>query len=365
MQPGLASATTPRSSGCHWRRDLPRVRLDGVGAVARRSGRSHRRPRCSLHVAATAAPIDKRRARSRTIIVTAQKRTENLQNVPISIQVLGDEQARSSWTSRTSTTTPSCCRACRTAHRRRRVLRSGLRAGLHARRGQRRRRQPFRPAAQRRHVPRRAADHHDPGRARHPHLRHRARRGAGRPAGHAVRRELAKPARSASSPTSPTRPASRPATTLEANAIDDGGIGYVVEGFVNIAAVAERGDAPGRLGASTTPATSTTSTARALFPTSGITMDNAALVDDNYNDADTTGGARGAEDRPQRQLVDHADRHRPAAEGERQFRLRSGDRRPEAAPLLPRTLRRPLDAGGADGRRARSATSTSSTPART
>ncbi len=70
--------------------------------------------------------------------------------------------------------------------RRRRVL-----AGLHARHRHRRRRPGDHLAAQRRHVPRRTADHHGPGQPGHPHVRHRARRGAGRPAGHAVRRQLA------------------------------------------------------------------------------------------------------------------------------------------------------------------------------
>ena len=71
-------------------------------------------------------------------------------------------------------------------HRRRRRRRC-----LHARRGQRRQQQPLRPAAQRRRVPRRAADHHHRRRARHPPVRHRPRRGARRPAGHPVRRQLA------------------------------------------------------------------------------------------------------------------------------------------------------------------------------
>ena len=52
-------------------------------------------------------------------------------------------------------------------------------------------RKPLRPDAERRPVPRRAADHDHPGLAGHTHLRHRARRDAGRSAGHAVRREFA------------------------------------------------------------------------------------------------------------------------------------------------------------------------------
>ena len=51
-----------------------------------------------------------------------------------------------------------------------------------------RERQPFGLAAHGRHLSRRTADHHHPGRARHPRLRHRPGRGAGRAAGHVVRR---------------------------------------------------------------------------------------------------------------------------------------------------------------------------------
>ena len=60
--------------------------------------------------------------------------------------------------------------------------------------------------------------------------------------------------------------------------------------------------------------------------------------------------ARGAEDRPQRQLVDHADVMGQQPDGQRQHRLRSERRRPGGQPLLSRSLRRPLDPGGADRR---------------
>ncbi len=59
-------------------------------------------------------------------------------------------------------------------------------------------------------LPRRAADHAERAQSRPALHRHRARRGAARPAGHAVRRELAVRAHCASSPPSPTRPASTP-----------------------------------------------------------------------------------------------------------------------------------------------------------
>ncbi len=69
--------------------------------------------------------------------------------------------------------------------------RTGLQPSVFPRRRQRREQQPLRSVAQRRHLPRRAADHDDPGRARHSRLRrgtHRGPRGAARDL---VRREFA------------------------------------------------------------------------------------------------------------------------------------------------------------------------------
>ena len=109
----------------------------------------------------------------------------------------------------------------------------GFRASLHARRRQRRQRQPLRPAAERRRVPRRAADHDHPGRTRHPHLRHRARRGAGRSAGHAVRRQLRGRHDAHHHQQARHAAASRPVTTWRATWCRGQG-GYVAEGFVNI-----------------------------------------------------------------------------------------------------------------------------------
>ena len=102
--------------------------------------------------------------------------------------------ARSNWTSSTSPAsriTPSSCPASPSAPRAAACSPGPVRAGVHARRGQQQRGQPFQFTAQRRHVPRRAADHHDLRLARHPHVRHRPRRGARRTAGHAVRRQFA------------------------------------------------------------------------------------------------------------------------------------------------------------------------------
>jgi iron complex outermembrane recepter protein len=79
---------------------------------------------------------------------------------------------------------------------------------------------------------------------------------------------------------------------VEASAIDGGGIGHVVEGFVNAPlspAAAIRLVGWQKRDAGYIDNVHGTRT----FPTSGVTMDNAALVDDNYNWANTT-GARAA-----------------------------------------------------------------------
>ena len=122
------------------------------------------------------------------VIVTAQKRSENLQDVPISLEGLGNESIEELNVQNFKTYVqflPSVQTQQSMQTRRR------LQPGLHARRRDRRRRPGDHLAAERRHVPGRAADHDDPGQPRHPLVRHRARRGARRPAGHAVRRELA------------------------------------------------------------------------------------------------------------------------------------------------------------------------------
>ena len=103
-------------------------------------------------------------------------------------------------------------------------------------------------AAERRHLPRRAADHDDRRHARRPRLRHRARRGARRARRARCTARARRPARSASSPTSPIRAASRPATTSSVNTVAHGGIGYVGRRLRQHAAVADRGGPPGRLG---------------------------------------------------------------------------------------------------------------------
>ena len=79
------------------------------------------------------------------------------------------------------------------------------------------------------------------------------------------------------------------AYNLEVNGVDHGGAGYLAEGFVNQplsdkAAIRLVGWAQHDAGyIDNVPGTRT-------FPTSGITINNAAVAKDNYNDVDTLGG---------------------------------------------------------------------------
>ena len=184
------------------------------------------------------------------------------------------------------------------------LRRAGLQPRVLPRRRERREQQPLGPVAERRHLPRRAADHDDPGLARRPPLRRRARRGARRTAGHAVRRELA----GGHDPHhhQPARPdaASRPATASKATTVEHGDPGYLAEGFVNLpisAAAAVRLVGWARHDAGyidNVPATRT-------FPTSGGCIierrrrrragceRTPVRAKDDYNDVDTY-GARAA-----------------------------------------------------------------------
>ena len=88
----------------------------------------------------------------------------------------------------------------------------------------------------------------------------------------------------------PTAPAS--GFALEGNAIDGGGMGYVAEGFANIplsdnAAIRLVGWSKHKAGYVDNVFGERT------FPTSGITIDNAGRVEDNYNQSDVV-GARAA-----------------------------------------------------------------------
>ena len=169
---------------------------------------------------------------SSEVIVTAQKRAENLQDVPISIQALGTETLEELNIRNFKDYVQLLPTVTAPAVPTRRGLR--LPAGVHARRRDRRRRPGDHLAAERRHVPGRAADHDGPGQPRHPHVRHRARRGARRPAGHAVRRELAgrhDPHHHQQAGPVRVRGGLR---RSKATIVDNDDSGYVAEGFVNV-----------------------------------------------------------------------------------------------------------------------------------
>ena len=170
-QAARSTCRAPRCGSCRWPRLFPRC-LPAVAPVAR---------------AQTPEPSDT----LEEVTVTAQKVTENLQNVPVSIETLGTREASAAEHRRTSTTTSQYL-AGRHDHQEHRAGRKRRRhdARLHARHQLRPGRQPFRLAADRRHIFRRAAGDHHRRHGGHAYLRHRAHRGAGGPAGHAVRREL-------------------------------------------------------------------------------------------------------------------------------------------------------------------------------
>ncbi len=190
--------------------------------------------------------------------VTAQKRTENLQNVPISIQVLGTDKLEE-----LNVTEFRRLREVPAERLLPERCGPGFAHDLHARRGQRRRRQPLRLAAERRRLPRRAADHHDRG-ALDIHIYDIARvealagpqgtlYGASSRSGHDPHHH--QQARS-----------QRFCGQLRAagnDSVDHGGVGYTAEGMVNMPMSDQRRPCAWSAGTSTTPATSTTSSVRA------------------------------------------------------------------------------------------------------
>ena len=167
-----------------------------------------------------------------TIVVTATRRAENLQNVPESISAFDTEAIE--------------MRGLKQMDDYAKFV-PGLSLGV---------REPggttivfrgvalVRTAVRRRVVVRaisgRAADHAERPQSRSAADRHRAPRGAARTAGDALRRELAVRARCASSPTSRIRRSSMPGSTGRSSTIEDGGTGYDVSAMVNVPLVADR-----------------------------------------------------------------------------------------------------------------------------
>ena len=133
------------------------------------------------------------------IIITATKREENLQNVPISVQAIGTrrlDQLNISNFEEYTKQLPSVSASRRPQPGVTTVYMRGV--------ATRRRRQPLGLAAVGRHLPRRAAGHDDRRNARRPHLRHRPDREPRRARRARSTAHRAKRARSASSPTSPS-----------------------------------------------------------------------------------------------------------------------------------------------------------------
>ena len=173
-------------------------------------------------------------------MVSAQKRNESLQDVPLSIQAIGQEQLSElkvddfgDYVKFLPNVSYQTCR-------------SRVCASLHARRGQRRERQPLGSVAVGGRVSRRAAHHHHPGPARRADLRRRARRSARGSAGHAVRRQL--PGRhhphhhqQAAIRMRSTRASKSPAARSKATSATSG------QGFVNIPHRRQGRDSPRRL----------------------------------------------------------------------------------------------------------------------
>ncbi len=140
---------------------------------------------------------------------------------------------------------------------------------------------------------------------------------------------------------------------LEGSTMSDGGSGYLAEGFANIpltptAAVRlvgwKRHD-PGFIDNVSRPRT---------FPSSVET--GIGPLDDGQSEGRLQRRrhdrrACGAEARPERQLDHHAAGHGPGAEDAWHVRLRSVDRRPEGLASVPGEVQGPLVPGRADGRR--------------
>ena len=306
------------------------------------------------------------------VIVTAQKRERTCRTC----RSASRRSAASSWTSSTSRTSRTTSQflptRARCQHRRRRLR---LQRGLHARRRDRRRRPGHDLAAERRHVPRRAADHDHPGQPRHPHVRHRARRGARRPAGHAVRRELAgghDPHHHQQARPVRFRGRLRARRQLRRH----GRASATSRRASSTCRSATTPPPPGRLGQARRGldrqrARRRASIRRPVDTADDIAVDNAEFAEDNYNTSTRSARARRC-DQPRRELDGHAQLMYQKQEQEGSWGDDLNDVHPEDSSgrpdgrALPRRVRRTTSGTRRGSRsKARSATSTSCIPATT
>ena len=167
-----------------------------------------------------------------TIIVTATRRAENLQDVSESITAFDTEAIEMRGLKQMddyAKFVPG-------------LSLGDARARRHDDRVPRRRR--LRPAVRRGivvgAVPRRAADHAERPQSRPAADRHRAPRGAARPAGHALRRELAVRHAARHHQQAGSLGVRRLGRRRRSSSIDDGGTGYDVSAMVNVPLVADR-----------------------------------------------------------------------------------------------------------------------------
>ena len=166
------------------------------------------------------------------IIVTAQKREENLQNVPLSIQAIGSEKTRRAASDRLRRLRRVPAEPLLPERRTERRL--GICQAVHARCGERRRRQPLRP------LRRASACTSMSSRSRRSRARsiststtsHAWKRWPDRRARSTARAREAGTVRIITNKPDPTE--FKAGYDLEGNSVDHGGTGYVVEGFVNI-----------------------------------------------------------------------------------------------------------------------------------
>ena len=142
--------------------------------------------------------------------------------------------------------------------------------------------------------------------------------------------------------------------SFELNSISHGGNGHIAEGYLNapisenaaIRVVAWDQQDAGYI--DNVEGTRTYPGWDALSGGHG-TINNSAVAGDDYNDVSTTRRPRGAEDQLWRKLDGHSGSDDPEADNQWQLRHGSGAGRPEDPEVVSREIRRPLHPVGAHG----------------